>query len=997
MKLIIFVLVLSYIASIAFGDCEWHTEARTASDSSTNLGVNDRNAASCVGNPLCRWCTKIAAMTAWTDLATPDMTVGKCVEIGTTDCGASPYSGTTTIDTNAPKYAIDLNDELEYIWHSGDVYPNKYGYYWIGARHKYLTLHVIARTVNDDGTTALHLDDKGLGDNLDLYMQKSTANDVQTDSFLPTYPSSYSWTSIRESNPWAIDITQTEVMAQCGTKTYNQLCNAFVIGVMGDNQFPQKAGSSQYQIRYWFEFDFPEFDCASVCTTCNGASTTFHLKCVNDILRYDHIKHDVISSFVFPDVLESYTPHNGYGGPYPTTTNDATFNGTTNALDFLNGNSDDKLGAIFYSEKYYLKDGFETSFKFRIKDQSKCGTPDGFCGGGDGFSFVIINPEDVGGNMQPITYTARHSSHPMSSKLLRVGAEGMGYSGLSNSIAIEFDTWHNPDIYDPKQGVEHWWINATEYVSYADNHLAIFSNGGQRNTHDHSSDALIAATPSIPNLSDGLIHDVKIWYLPRAGSFPGSLSVFIDNMERPALVADVTLENALTTSQHSMRSTTLGDVRYNTGSTCETSTDWVAYVDVYRTDSLSGAAIHEYDITENGGTDYLRIWPRYINFTATDFSRPKRIYFGINDDSSLFTSSSAATGTVTVDITRKDASADTRSVTVKWIDSFTSQAHTKMIIIRQPGITGYVGRTGTAFTHEFKALLSKPPATGETVTLTVYEDTTSNILINGVVTAIGTPATLSWTEDDWNHPKSLLLSESNSSATEKTIQFTGTSTGSSEYAASSIPITGLYNTANGAAATASSGVYPQKVTVVADATYLLTHTEGHTGVVNIKGDVTGGEEAYDEINVRFNTNPGVGNFVLDTNGDKLATVTLGITADNWMLTHRVKVVPVATLDNRPPSSLLDIIGASEITTTGHTSATAAFNIAVFEPNSGDTIKIYAYTEYAELTVMKYHTDRCVLDGQGRAYVGFTAASGKASQRMELHSWSFCQKLGCVGY
>lgn len=80
-------------------------------------------------------------------------------------------------------------------------------------------------------------------------------------------------------------------------------------------------------------------------------------------------------------------------------------------------------------------------------------------------------------------------------------------------LAVEFDTWNNLKLHDPKQGVSRWWINATEFVGYNDNHVAIFSSNGVMES-DHAQNAHFAATPSIPNLADGKNHTVKIKYWP---------------------------------------------------------------------------------------------------------------------------------------------------------------------------------------------------------------------------------------------------------------------------------------------------------------------------------------------------------------------------------------------------------------------------------------------------------------------------------------------------
>jgi len=81
-------------------------------------------------------------------------------------------------------------------------------------------------------------------------------------------------------------------------------------------------------------------------------------------------------------------------------------------------------------------------------------------------------------------------------------------------LAVEFDTWNNLKLHDPKQGVSRWWINATEFVGYNDNHVAIFSSNSQMQS-DHAMNEHFAATPSIPNLADGKNHTVKIKYWPQ--------------------------------------------------------------------------------------------------------------------------------------------------------------------------------------------------------------------------------------------------------------------------------------------------------------------------------------------------------------------------------------------------------------------------------------------------------------------------------------------------
>eukprot|EP00741_Cyanophora_paradoxa_P015915 tig00020909_g15365.t1 len=91
--------------------------------------------------------------------------------------------------------------------------------------------------------------------------------------------------------------------------------------------------------------------------------------------------------------------------------------------------------------------------------------------------------------------------------------------GIRKGLAVELDVYYDQNQRDPRQGLRHWWINATEIISNQDNHLGVFltpdptkyPNHGL--SADHSNDAYhFAATPSIPNLNDGLVHTIKLQY-----------------------------------------------------------------------------------------------------------------------------------------------------------------------------------------------------------------------------------------------------------------------------------------------------------------------------------------------------------------------------------------------------------------------------------------------------------------------------------------------------
>ena len=142
--------------------------------------------------------------------------------------------------------------------------------------------------------------------------------------------------------------------------------------------------------------------------------------------------------------------------------------------------------------------GFTTYFKFQVHTAAICCTP------GDGFAFVI----------QTASPTA-----------LGNGFGGIGYAGIPNSLAVEFDTF--ADTWDP---------NA--------NHVAVQSCGTQPNGPMHiAGNCLVGSginsSNAIPHLgvtcgtsgpcTDGVPHEVVIEYTPPAGGIGnGTLVVWID-------------------------------------------------------------------------------------------------------------------------------------------------------------------------------------------------------------------------------------------------------------------------------------------------------------------------------------------------------------------------------------------------------------------------------------------------------------------------------------
>jgi hypothetical protein len=157
-------------------------------------------------------------------------------------------------------------------------------------------------------------------------------------------------------------------------------------------------------------------------------------------------------------------------------------------------------GAAWFATKELVQGGFTTTFQFQITQLDQVGF-----NGADGFAFVIQNSS--------VSALGRDGS-------------GMGYGdfsnlnrGIANSVAVEFDTF-KLSAGDPNG-----------------NHIAVHSRGTLPNTILLPS--RLAVTTTIPNLSDGSVHTVRIGYVP------GTMSIFLDDLANPALTVSVDLAATL--------------------------------------------------------------------------------------------------------------------------------------------------------------------------------------------------------------------------------------------------------------------------------------------------------------------------------------------------------------------------------------------------------------------------------------------------------------------
>ena len=149
-------------------------------------------------------------------------------------------------------------------------------------------------------------------------------------------------------------------------------------------------------------------------------------------------------------------------------------------------------GSAWSKQLFNIKNGFTSEFSFRMSNGVN-GFDDGSPAGADGISFVIQNTDTFA-----------------------IGSfgGGIGFEGISNSIAIEFDTFKNPESpYNDENG----------------SHIAVFCNGRKPNVANHKSKANLATTSNIPILkADSTVYYAKIEY----NIEPGMLKIYFDTTNK---------------------------------------------------------------------------------------------------------------------------------------------------------------------------------------------------------------------------------------------------------------------------------------------------------------------------------------------------------------------------------------------------------------------------------------------------------------------------------
>ena len=146
----------------------------------------------------------------------------------------------------------------------------------------------------------------------------------------------------------------------------------------------------------------------------------------------------------------------------------------------------DKAGGLWFQNKPFVQDGFETTFRFQLTDKGTFGA--------NGIAFVVQD------NPTPA---------------LGLGGHGMGFRGIPNALVIKFDPYH----YQHKEHVDCDQISVIVHAP--------------QSIYPPNAGSIGSTTNAV--FKDGKVHTVKIAYIP------GTLRLFFDQFTTPLLTVSVNL------------------------------------------------------------------------------------------------------------------------------------------------------------------------------------------------------------------------------------------------------------------------------------------------------------------------------------------------------------------------------------------------------------------------------------------------------------------------
>lgn len=197
----------------------------------------------------------------------------------------------------------------------------------------------------------------------------------------------------------------------------------------------------------------------------------------------------------------------------------SSIDGGKDTVLLLTPDKPSQIGALWTRDKMYLADGFRASFSFSIADGNDDNFPDSTSvPGGDGFALVI------------------HNDHTTT---LALGAEGkgLGYAGILNSLAIEFDLYANRgNITRDPDG----------------NHIAVQTNRQKANSSQHKPEYTLGKSSRIPAILPGVVYYAMVEYKDyRLRVYVDTVAIDVKSLPPTLEVEHIDMESLLRLDQGS--------------------------------------------------------------------------------------------------------------------------------------------------------------------------------------------------------------------------------------------------------------------------------------------------------------------------------------------------------------------------------------------------------------------------------------------------------------
>ncbi|KAE9106725.1 hypothetical protein PF005_g12908 [Phytophthora fragariae] len=182
--------------------------------------------------------------------------------------------------------------------------------------------------------------------------------------------------------------------------------------------------------------------------------------------------------------------------------------GSSAAVAGCSGTFPSEAGAAWYPRQMNVREGFSTNFSFR-------------------------------------------AANPSTELALGSGGMALGYGGLQNALAVEFDTWFNPELLDVYENHISVHVSGNGGVVQP-NHT--YSLGSTSNLPDLTEDTHTVRIVYKPNLDERMLFDEAFTASTLAGNFfssgawrsgIGLLAIYLDDMNSPALTVPLRIENTL--------------------------------------------------------------------------------------------------------------------------------------------------------------------------------------------------------------------------------------------------------------------------------------------------------------------------------------------------------------------------------------------------------------------------------------------------------------------